>query len=162
MCVFVSAQASCGIIEKSPIQTHTHSFHIHTHTHTHREAVLDTILAENLQAHALEVGTYLKNQLHLLQARHSEVIGNVRGLGLFLGVELVDNPHTRTPSERAATWVARRCLEMDVQISTDGPQHNVLKIKPPLCFGKAEADELVRVLDVALTEWDLSLYQEVV
>ena len=126
------------------------------------EAVLDTIHRENLQAHALEVGNYLKDQLHLLQSRHSEVIGDVRGLGLFLGIELVEDRHTRTPSERAATWVARRCLEMNVQISTDGPQHNVLKIKPPLCFGKAEADQLVRVLDLALAEWDMSLYEEVV
>lgn len=74
----------------------------------------------------------------------------------------MDDPLTRTPSERAATWVARRCLEMDVQLSTDGPQHNVLKIKPPLCFGKVEADRLVEVLNVVLTEWDRSLYQEVV
>ena len=73
------------------------------------------------------------------------------GLGL-LGIELVNDRQRRQPAARQARYVANRARARGVLISTDGPDHNVLKIKPPLVFSSADADHLVRVLDEVLAE----------
>jgi len=114
-------------------------------------AVLDVIEEEGLQARALAVGTRLLGQLRELQRRHPGM-GEVRGLGLFLGVELVADPEARTPDGRAAAYVANRLRECGILLSTDGPDHNVLKIKPPLVFEAEDADRLAQTLDEVLGE----------
>ena len=114
-------------------------------------AVLDVIEEENLQFHALEVGAYLKTALGSLMGRHS-LIGDVRGLGLFLGIELVTDRKTLIPAAREASYVTERMKERGILLSTDGPDHNVIKIKPPMVFANEDADWLVQNLDVVLSE----------
>ncbi len=114
-------------------------------------AVLDVIQQEGLAAHAARVGAGLHEQLGELQREHA-LIGDVRGAGLFLGVELVTDRDARAPATQQANYVAERLRDEHVLISTDGPFDNVLKIKPPLCFGAADAARLVEVLDRVLRE----------
>jgi 4-aminobutyrate aminotransferase-like enzyme len=114
-------------------------------------AVLDVIRDEGLQERALDVGQILVNGLRALMSRH-RLIGDVRGLGLFVGVELVRDRDTREPAGTEAGLVANRMRDRGVLVSTDGPFHNVLKIKPPLCFTARDADRLVSTLDGILGE----------
>ena len=114
-------------------------------------AVLDVIRDERLQPRALEVGARLLGGLRELMGRHP-LIGDVRGLGLFIGVELVRDRETREPAGNEAGLVANRMRDLGILVSTDGPFHNVLKIKPPLCFAAADADRLVAALDGVLGE----------
>ncbi|HEX3230579.1 MAG TPA: aminotransferase class III-fold pyridoxal phosphate-dependent enzyme [Pyrinomonadaceae bacterium] len=114
-------------------------------------AVLDVIRDEELQQNALEVGDYLKSELRWLQDRH-RLIGDVRGLGLFLGIELVRDRDTLEPAGREATQIVERMKERGILLSTDGPFHNVIKIKPPLVFSMKDADVLVSNLDAVLRD----------
>jgi 4-aminobutyrate aminotransferase-like enzyme/Ser/Thr protein kinase RdoA (MazF antagonist) len=114
-------------------------------------AVLDVIADEGLQLRALRVGGQLLAGLRELAARHV-LIGDVRGRGLFVGVELVHDRETREPAGRHASYVVERMRDHRILLSTDGPDHNVIKIKPPLQFSAADADRLVATLDVVLAE----------
>jgi 4-aminobutyrate aminotransferase-like enzyme/Ser/Thr protein kinase RdoA (MazF antagonist) len=114
-------------------------------------AVLDVIEREGLQENARRVGDSLMARLRGLMARH-ELIGDVRGLGLYIGVELVLDRETLEPAGEQASYVANRARELGVLISTDGPFHNVLKIKPPIIFGEADADRLVATLERVLQD----------
>jgi 4-aminobutyrate aminotransferase-like enzyme/Ser/Thr protein kinase RdoA (MazF antagonist) len=114
-------------------------------------AVLDVLREENLQQRALEVGGYLKAGLEKLEDRH-RLIGDVRGLGLFIGVEFVLDRNTMAPATAEAAYVAERMRDKGVLVSTDGPYRNVLKIKPPLVFTNADAGRLIEVLDQVLSE----------
>jgi 4-aminobutyrate aminotransferase-like enzyme/Ser/Thr protein kinase RdoA (MazF antagonist)/murein DD-endopeptidase MepM/ murein hydrolase activator NlpD len=112
-------------------------------------AVLDVMEREQLQDKARVTGAHLKSRLQALAQRH-DVIGDVRGEGLFLGVELVRDRTTLEPATQAATDIANAMREDGVLISTDGPFDNVLKIKPPLAFALTEADLLADSLSQAL------------
>jgi 4-aminobutyrate aminotransferase-like enzyme/Ser/Thr protein kinase RdoA (MazF antagonist) len=101
-------------------------------------AVLDVVQQEQLQQHALEVGNFLLNQLRELQKEFT-LIGDVRGSGLFLGVELVGDRNTLEPATDEASFVCNRMRDLGVLIGTDGPYDNVLKIRPPLPFSKDDA-----------------------
>ncbi|MCP4362932.1 MAG: aminotransferase class III-fold pyridoxal phosphate-dependent enzyme [Chloroflexi bacterium] len=114
-------------------------------------AVLDVIEQEHLQQNALEVGNHLLNRLRRLQKKHP-LIGDVRGLGLYIGVELVRNRETLEAADTEAAAVVNQMKECGILISTDGPLHNILKIKPPLVFTKANGDLLVEMLDFTLRE----------
>ena len=114
-------------------------------------AVLEVIEAEGLQENARSVGAYLKARLAGL-AEHHALIGEVRGMGLFLGVELVRDRTTLEPAAEAAHVFVNRAKERGVLLSTDGPLHNVLKIKPPLVFSTDDADRLADTLDAVLAE----------
>ena len=114
-------------------------------------AVLDVLEGEELQANALHVGSYLTGELRHLMKKHA-LIGDVRGLGLFIGIELVRNQQTLEPAPQEAAYIANRMSERGILLSTDGPFHNVLKIKPPMVFTKANADFLVETLDEILYE----------
>ena len=118
-------------------------------------AVLDVIEEEGLQENALRVGARLKARLEALKCTHP-LIGDVRGMGLFIGVELVRDPKTHAPASKQAAYVVERMKEHGVLISTDGPMHNVLKIKPPLMFSTENADELVAGLNIVLAEDSLN------
>ena len=112
-------------------------------------AVLRTVKEGKLQENALEVGEYLKQHLEQL-AIEFPIIGDVRGQGLFLGFELVDK--AMTPLGAKADYLANRMKDHGILMSTDGPDNNVLKIKPPLVFTRDNAEELVLYLRKILTE----------
>jgi hypothetical protein len=112
-------------------------------------AVLDIVADEGLQSHAATVGKYLLRRLEELQARHA-LIGDVRGAGLFLGVELVSDRQSLRPATREAALVVNHMREQGVLLGTDGPYHNVLKIRPPMPFTVEDAQVLIDVLDAAL------------
>ncbi|MDE2995625.1 MAG: aminotransferase class III-fold pyridoxal phosphate-dependent enzyme, partial [Bacteroidota bacterium] len=114
-------------------------------------AVLDEIEDRNLQAHAAEVGVRMLAGLKELSGRHP-IVGDVRGVGLFVGVELVRDRDTLAPAADEASYVANRMRDHGILISTDGPLHNVLKIKPPMVFDQDDADRLVAMLDAILSE----------
>ncbi len=114
-------------------------------------AVLDVIEEGGLQARAAEVGAHLKSSLVSLAKRHP-MIGDVRGLGLFLGIELVREAESLTPATREAAEAVELMKDRGVLLSTDGPLKNVIKIKPPLVFTWENADELVAGLDEVLGE----------
>jgi 4-aminobutyrate aminotransferase-like enzyme len=114
-------------------------------------AVLDVIEGEGLQRKALDTGAYLIAGLRRL-AEAAPIIGDVRGLGLFLGFELVLDPSTRARAPLQAAYLAERLREEGVLVSTDGPFRNVIKIKPPLAFDRADADLFLAVLARILSE----------
>jgi 4-aminobutyrate aminotransferase-like enzyme len=113
-------------------------------------AVLDVVEEENLQAHALEVGRHLLGRLNELKNRHA-LIGDIRGAGLFLGVELVTDRQSLEPARHAAVEIVNHMREHGVLLGTDGPLHNVLKIRPPMPFTVPDAELLMGALDAALT-----------
>ena len=108
-------------------------------------AVLDVIEQEGLQRHALEVGARMLEGLRELQTRHS-LIGDVRGLGLFIGVELVRDRETLEPADTEAERVIDEMKRRGFLLSTDGPLHNVLKIKPPMVLTEHDVDETIGAL----------------
>ena len=114
-------------------------------------AVLDILAEEKLQSNALHVGSVLKAGLKWLQIDHG-LIGDVRGSGLFLGIELVSDRRTRVPAPGQAAYVVERMREEGILLSVDGPDRNVLKIKPPMCFATADAELLVETLGRILAE----------
>jgi len=114
-------------------------------------AVLDVMQDEHLQANALRVGARILDGLRGLMARH-QIIGDVRGSGLFLGVELVRDRATLEPAGTEAGYVVDRLRESGVLAGTDGPHHNVIKLRPPLIVSDGDADLLVAVLDNVLGE----------
>ena len=114
-------------------------------------AVLEVIEAEGLQQNALQVGEFLLQGMRELQ-QDCPVIGDVRGSGLFLGMELVNNVSDREPNAIAANAIVRRMRHKKVLLSSDGPDHNVVKMKPPLVLSKENAVVFLQRLDESLRE----------
>jgi alanine-glyoxylate transaminase/(R)-3-amino-2-methylpropionate-pyruvate transaminase len=114
-------------------------------------ATLEVIDEENIQQNALQVGTHLKNRLLELQDKQP-LIGEVRGLGLMLGVELVTDRQTKEPASTQAADVLELCKERGLLIGKGGLKGNTLRIKPPMCITKDDADFLVDCLDEVLGE----------
>lgn len=108
-------------------------------------AVLDIIRDEGLQQNAAEVGTYLMQGLKALAARDLR-IGDVRGAGLFIGVEIVSDSDQKTPDAALTSRLVNGLRERHVLISASGPFANVLKIRPPLVFSRADADIVLAAL----------------
>ena len=108
-------------------------------------AVLDVIEEENLQENCRVVGEYIRDGLRSLQAEY-ELIGDVRGHGLFIGVELVADRETKTPAPLEAKAIVNAMKDKGVLISNIGQYDNVLKMRPPLPFSKDNADLLLSVL----------------
>jgi 4-aminobutyrate aminotransferase-like enzyme/Ser/Thr protein kinase RdoA (MazF antagonist) len=114
-------------------------------------AVLDVMEEEGLQRNALHVGRQLIEGLQSLQERYA-LIGDVRGSGLYLGVDLVHDRSTREPAPRQASYVVNRLRERGVLTGTDGPHENVLKLRPPLVLSNSDADLFCTALEEALGE----------
>ena len=112
-------------------------------------AVLDVIQQNDLQANALHVGNYLREKLAALGQRHA-IVGEARGAGLFVGLELVADRATRAPATAEAAKVVNGLRQRQVLLSATGPDANVLKIRPPLVFQREHADLLVERLDEVL------------
>ena len=119
-------------------------------------AVLKVIDNEGLQDHSRKVGTRLLNGFRNLEEQYP-LIGSARGLGLFLGVELVKDRNTLEPAPEHAAYIINRLQEYGFLLSTDGPLHNVLKLKPPLVFSEQNADDLLEALEKVLQEDCLQL-----
>lgn len=113
--------------------------------------VLDVLRDENLQDNAKEVGSFLLDGLNDLKEKYV-IIGDIRGIGLFLGFELVKDRHTLEPAADQATYLVNRMRELGILLSTDGPLHNVIKIKPPMCITKDTAAEVLKRLDEVFAE----------
>jgi ethanolamine-phosphate phospho-lyase len=106
-------------------------------------AVLDVIESEGLQAKAKEVGGYLKSKFQALKER-LDIIGDIRGCGFFLGIELVRDLQTQEPATEETSFICTKLKEKySILTSIDGPHDNVLVVKPPMVFSKADADEFV-------------------
>ncbi len=112
-------------------------------------AVLDVIEQEGLQKNALHVGRFLKEGLLELRERYP-LIGDVRGEGLFLGIELVTDRATLEPASAETHRLVEEMRNRQILLSVDGPLHNIVKIKPPMVFTKEDAARLVRELDLVL------------
>lgn len=112
-------------------------------------AVLDVIQNEDLQRNAGQVGDYLITGLRQLQSRYP-LIGDVRGMGLFIGVELVNKREDKTPATKQTRAIIEYLKTHRILLSSDGPYDNVLKIKPPIVFTQAHAQEFLQRLEEAL------------
>ncbi len=117
-------------------------------------SVLKVIKEEQLQENALEVGKYLM-QLFRNSMRKHDLIGDVRGHGLFVGVELVKDRKTKEPAVDEINLIVEKMKSKGFLLSTDGPLYNVLKIKPPLVFNKKNAEDMVKAFEDALIEMAL-------
>lgn len=116
-------------------------------------AVLRVVQEEGLQENALTIGKYLMDGLNAL-AKEFPIIKDVRGHGLFLGYELVrpTKEDSLAPAANEATYLSNRLQELGVLSSTDGPLHNVIKIKPPMVFNQQHADFLLEMTGKVLKE----------
>ena len=114
-------------------------------------AVLHEVFDKDFQTHARDVGERMLVRLNDLKAKH-EIIGDVRGSGLFLGVELVRDRATLEPATEEADVIVNAMRERQILFGTDGPFHNVLKIRPPMPFTAADADRLCDTLASVLNE----------
>jgi alanine-glyoxylate transaminase / (R)-3-amino-2-methylpropionate-pyruvate transaminase len=112
-------------------------------------ATLEVIDHENIQQNALRVGTHLKNRLLQVQERQP-LIGEVRGMGLMLGVELVRDRRSKEPANTEAAQVLELCKERGLLVGKGGLFGNTLRIKPPMCLTKDDADFLADCLDEVL------------
>ncbi|HEU0011599.1 MAG TPA: aminotransferase class III-fold pyridoxal phosphate-dependent enzyme [Verrucomicrobiae bacterium] len=112
-------------------------------------AVLEVIEREKLQQNSLEIGARLNAGFTKLAGKHS-LIGEVRGLGLMLGVELVKDRKTKEPATEEAARVWETCKDLSLLLGKGGLWGNTLRIKPPMCISRADADFLLEVLDAAL------------
>jgi 4-aminobutyrate aminotransferase-like enzyme len=113
--------------------------------------VLKVVKDEKLQQNAKIVGNYLKSGLRNLMQQF-EIIGDVRGPGLFIGFELVRDRETKEPATQQASYFANRMRDKGILMSTDGPFNNVLKIKPPVIFSQGNADFLLDSAAKVLSE----------
>src|SRR6202035_3041950 len=112
-------------------------------------ATLEVIDSENIQQNALRVGGHLKERLLDLQERQP-LIGEVRGMGLMLGVELVRDRQTKEPASKEDIDVLELCKERGLLIGKGGLHGNTLRIKPPMCLTTDDADFLVDCLEEVL------------
>ncbi len=113
-------------------------------------AVLRVIEKEGLQENSLRIGAHLTSGFEKLAEKHS-IIGQVRGLGLMLGVELVKDRATKEPAKEACAEVFERCKDLGLLIGKGGLFGNSLRIKPPMCITLADADFMLEVIDEALS-----------
>ena len=113
------------------------------------KAVLDVIQEEGLQQRSAQIGDYLLQGFRRL-AEHHELIGDVRGAGMFFGIELVSNRETKAPTAQATRRIVNDLREHGVLISAAGPLENILKIRPLLAFEKEHADLMLDALNQVL------------
>lgn len=116
------------------------------------QAVLDVLEDEMLPENAQEVGKYLLGLFENL-VRKYEFVGDARGEGLMLGLELVRSKQDKKPFPELASHIQNELKENGIIVGTDGPVANVIKIKPPICFTKENADSLAGNIDKILIKW---------
>lgn len=148
--------AALGAVVTTPEIAQALTQRIHFNTYggnpvacTQGRAVLDAIESDGIQANAARVGARLHASLDALASKH-DLIGDVRGLGLMLGVELVKDRATKEPAKEETARVLEACRELGLLIGKGGLSGNVLRIKPPMCLSEADAEFAIAVLDEAL------------
>jgi len=114
-------------------------------------AVVEVILAEKLTERAAMIGEYLKDCLCNLQ-RHHQAIGDIRGRGLLIGVEIVANRITKEPDHALIEKLSKRCHQLGLNINRVGGQHSVWRLAPPLTISKDEIDQAIGIMDRAFKE----------
>jgi 4-aminobutyrate aminotransferase-like enzyme len=114
-------------------------------------AVLETLEQEDLLANASEQGAYLLEGMMALQAKYP-IIGDVRGRGLFLGIEIVRDRSTKEHAGDLASGISNRAKELGVLMGTDGPYDNVIKLRPSMIFEREHANLLLQVLDRSMVD----------
>jgi 4-aminobutyrate aminotransferase-like enzyme len=114
-------------------------------------AVLGVVLDEGLQEHALRIGKHMMKGLKAFVGKY-RMVADARGAGLFLGVELVRDPSTLEPAAEEASFISNRMSEHGILLGIDGPYHNVVKIRPPMPFNRADADHLLETFEKILKE----------
>lgn len=114
-------------------------------------AVLDVIENESLMEHAASVGNHMLEQLNRLKSKYP-VIGDVRGMGLFIGVEMVSSRRTKEPATLVAEYTVAKFKENHILMSTEGKYGNVLKFKPPMVFNKKNVDHFITVFEEILQD----------
>jgi alanine-glyoxylate transaminase/(R)-3-amino-2-methylpropionate-pyruvate transaminase len=113
------------------------------------KAVLEVIEKENLQANALAQGARIKAGLEKLKAKY-KVIGDVRGLGLMLGIEFVKDRATKEPAKEACAQAVENARELGLLLGKGGLWGQTIRFAPPMCITRADADFIVAVLDEAI------------
>ena len=113
-------------------------------------SVLDVIEEENLQENAKVVGSYYMSLFKDLQKKYPS-IGDVRGFGLFIGIEVVKE-NSKEPDTKLAQRIKNELRNMKILVGTDGPFDNVIKSKPPLCFTKENAESVVKNFELILNK----------
>jgi 4-aminobutyrate aminotransferase-like enzyme len=114
-------------------------------------ALLEVLERENLQENATRIGRLLLSGLHALADKYA-IIGDVRGIGLFLGVELVNDRQTLDPAADQASYIVNRLRDDSILAGTDGPLHNVIKLRPAMIFHEEDARYFLDTLDTILAE----------
>ena len=114
-------------------------------------AVLKIIEEEELQKNAFRVGNELKTLLNELKSVH-DIIGDVRGKGLFVGIEIIRDLETLEPDKQVTHKIVNEMRKRKILLSSDGPDHNVIKVKPPMVFNSSNALFLVETLDKVLSK----------
>ncbi|MFL2812519.1 MAG: aminotransferase class III-fold pyridoxal phosphate-dependent enzyme [Paracoccaceae bacterium] len=117
--------------------------------------VLKIVDDENLKSNAKKMGDILIKELNKLKFKFP-IIGDVRGMGLFLGVEIVNNFETKEPGTQEADYICNRLREKNILIGLEGPSENVIKIRPPLCLNKEDVFSFIRVFSEVLSDTSLN------
>ena len=116
-------------------------------------AVLDVIERDKLATNAAQVGKLLLTGLESMKLKY-KFIGDVRGVGFFIGIDLVKSPLTKEPSSEIADYTVKRLKDERIIMSTEGKYGNVLKFKPPMVFTAENAQYLLAKLDQIFAEVD--------
>jgi alanine-glyoxylate transaminase/(R)-3-amino-2-methylpropionate-pyruvate transaminase len=148
-CPLAAVVTTAPIAKALAARTHFNTFGGNPVVCAQGKAVLEVIEREGLQANALKVGNHLVAGLRRLQDKYP-LIGDVRGKGLMIGVELVKDRATKEPARERCVELLERARELGLLIGKGGLFGNVLRIKPPMCLTLADADFLIEVLDAGL------------
>src|SRR5437773_6952020 len=112
-------------------------------------AVLEVIEREKLRENSLKIGNRILNGLNTLKEKHN-LIGDVRGKGLMLGIELVKDRQTKEPAKEECAQVLETCKELGLLLGKGGLWGQTIRFSPPMCVNEQDADFLLEVLDGAL------------
>ena len=129
-------------------RTHFNTFGGNPVVSAQGKAVLEVIEREKLQTNSLDIGDHLLQGLNELKSRH-DLIGDVRGKGLLLGIELVKDRSTKEPAKEECAQVVERCKEMGLLLGKGGLWGQTIRFSPPMCIHKQDADFVLEVLDRA-------------
>lgn len=145
-----------GVVTRKPLLDHFHANVMYFNTFGGNavscaagHAVLEVIERDNLLQNAADVGEYTRAGLRRLQEKY-ELVGDVRGSGLFIAVDLVTDRESKEPATEQTTRLVNEMYHRGVLINRVGPGDNVLKIRPPLVFSRENADQLLSTMDDAL------------
>ena len=111
------------------------------------KSVLEVIENKKLQENALSVGKYFLNKLERIKRKNKKYISEVRGRGLFIGIDIIENANQLKPNKQLAKKIINFMRNNGILLSTDGPHDNVIKIKPPLVFNKQNVDNVCENLE---------------